>query len=195
MKTIHFLIGTALTAGVLSGCNSKEHKDADTDTVLTEEAVTGSDEPQITAGSYTDLNTGKQVYIVKDPETGYAMDSIARIPVELYIDNSGDTIYKTGVVVNNAVVRSDAGTWILDESKVKVDGDKIKIKDGDTKIKIDGDKMKVKEGDYKLKTDGDKSKEKDGDYKKKVDGEDSKVKTDEVKIKTEDGKTKVKPKD
>jgi RNase P/RNase MRP subunit p29 len=48
------------------------------------------------------------------------------------------------------------GKWMLDETKVKRDGDKIKIKYEDgTKIKIDGEEMKLKDEDGKIKIDGD----------------------------------------
>ena len=73
----------------------------------------------------------------------------------LGFSNSGDTLYQTGIVVNHAIMRAD-GKWMLDDTKIKRDGDQIKIKfpDGD-KIKVDGDEMKSKDEDGKIKVDGD----------------------------------------
>lgn len=69
-------------------------------------------------GSYTDLNIGKTVYIIADPKTGRAIDSISKVPVEFYIDNSGDTLYQTGQVVNYTIMKAD-GKWMLDENQGK----------------------------------------------------------------------------
>lgn len=133
-------------------------------------------ESQVEPGTYVDLNTGKEVYIVRDESTGYATDSIAKVPVDFYVNTStNDTLFRTGMVVNNMLIEEE-GKWKLDETKVKIDGDEIKIKDGDSKVKIDGDESKVK----------------DGDYKKKVDGDDVKIKDGDSKIKIEDGEVKKK---
>lgn len=171
MKTSLNLICAATLLAAATSCSNKQNSEASTDTVSTSSETPVTATAAVVPGSYVDLATGKTVYIITDPETGYAMDSIARVPVEFYINPStNDTLYMTGEVVNHSLVNTN-GAWTLSpDAKVKIDGDKMKIKDGDTKIKVDGDDSKVKEGDNKQKID-------DGT---------------EVKTKTEDSKTKTK---
>jgi hypothetical protein len=139
-----------------------------------------SSDATVIPGLYTDLITGRRVYIIRDPETGYAYDSVGRAPVEFYVNNDHDTLYRTGEIVNNAIIKSDDGTWKIDQTKIKANGDKLKVKDPDSKVKLeDGNEAKVKVGDYKKKIDGDKVKEKDAN----------------TKSKTEDGVTTTKPRD
>jgi len=135
-----------------TSCNNNKTSNANADSVSTT-ATTVTTITEVIPGKYVDLNTGKTVYIVKDPETGFAMDSIAKIPVEFYVNTSTkDTIYETGAVVNNSLIKTN-GKWSLsDDAKVKIDGDKMKIKDGDSKIKVKGDKIKTKDDDTKTKT-------------------------------------------
>jgi len=172
MKSIHgILLGTTMTVALMA-CNN-EGTTADNDSATnTDIATADATLARVEPGTYVDLNTGKEVYIVRDEETGYATDSIAKVPVEFYVNTTTrDTIFRTGQVVNNLLVEEE-GKWKLDETKVKIDGDEIKIKDGDSKVKIDGDDSKVKDGDYKKKVDGDETKIKDGDSKTKIeDGE------------------------
>ncbi|HSN65200.1 MAG TPA: hypothetical protein VLS94_01110 [Fusibacter sp.] len=159
----------------LMACNNDRTADDSTAADM-EMTTTSGAESQVEPGTYVDLTTGKEVYIIKDESTGYATDSIAKVPVDFYINTTtNDTLYRTGMVVNNMLIEED-GKWKLDETKVKIDGDEIKIKDGDSKLKIDGED----------------SKEKDGDYKKKVDGDEVKIKDGDSKIKIEDGEVKKK---
>ena len=157
----------------LMACNSKTQSDANADSI----SIVDNEEPQLSSptvvpGSYVNLNTGKTVYIIRDEKTGYAIDSVAQVPVDFYINTTThDTLYRTGFVVNNAIVKTEGGTYQLDETKLKIDGDEIKFKDEDSKIKIDGEDSKVKE---------------DG-YKQKVDDDETKTKTEDTKTKTEDG--------
>ncbi|MDB5120312.1 MAG: hypothetical protein JWN56_1530 [Sphingobacteriales bacterium] len=180
MKPIHGLLMGATMTFALMSCNNKGTADGDasTDTIIesTDMGTTATTSNEVVPGSYVDLNTGKKVYIIRDNDSGYATDSIAKVPIEFYINSeTKDTLYRTGMVVNNMLVEED-GKWKLDETKVKIDGDKIKMKDGDSKTKINGEESKVK----------------DGDYKEKVDGEDVKIKDGDTKIKIEDGKVKEK---
>lgn len=172
MKTIHGLLLAATMTTAFAACNNDRTADSDATGSDTEMTAEGTTSAVVEPGTYVDLNTGKEVYIVRDESTGYATDSIAKVPVEFYINTStNDTLFRTGQVVNNMLVEEE-GKWKLDETKVKVDGDEIKIKDGDSKVKIDGDESKVKDGDYKKKVDGDEVKIKDGDSKTKIeDGE------------------------
>ncbi len=116
-----------MISAAFMACNSNKNKEmAGDSTSYDESSMTTQTEVKVVPGKYTDLNTGKTVYIISDPQTGWAVDSISRVPVEFYIDNSGDTLFQTGLVVNNAIMRAD-GKWMLDETKIKRDGDKIKI--------------------------------------------------------------------
>ncbi|WP_026897877.1 hypothetical protein [Daejeonella oryzae] len=142
---------------------------------------------KIVPGTYVDLNTGDSIEVMADPETGYAYNAETKKPVYLYVDDNQDTVFTTGVVVNNKLIASTEGIYEVDETKVKVDDEEIKIKYDDYKKKVDGDEYKVKNGDYKKKVDGDEMKIKDGDYKKKVDGDEVKIKDGDTKIKIEDG--------
>ena len=178
MKTIHGLLLAGAMSTALMACNNDRTADADNDVTADTEMTAGTTaDAVVEPGTYVDLNTGKEVYIVRDESTGYATDSIAKVPVDFYINTStNDTLFRTGQVVNNMLVEED-GKWKLDETKVKVDGDEIKVKDGDSKLKIDGDESKMKDGDYKKKVDGDETKIKDGDSKTKIeDGEVTKKK-------------------
>ncbi|TKB98934.1 hypothetical protein [Pedobacter cryophilus] len=108
---------------------------------------------------FENLETGEKVFIIKDPETGFAMDSIANKPVKFYVDlTTKDTIYgETGVVVNNSIIKTSEGTYILDESKFD-DNVEVDINSGDVKIKVDGDETKIKTDEKKIKIDGDEKK-------------------------------------
>ena len=170
MKSIHGLLMGATITFALMACNNDERtanaatEDADVDMTTT----TTSTAREVVPGTYVDLNSGSEIYIIRDKTSGYATDSIAKVPVDFYINTStNDTLYRTGMVVNNMLIEEE-GKWKLDETKVKVDGDEIKIKDGDSKVKIDGDESKTKDGDYKKKVDGDDVKIKDGDSKIKI---------------------------
>jgi hypothetical protein len=172
MKNYFNLMSAAILLALASACNNNRNADANVDSMSTEtETETTSYTSEVVPGSYVNLKTGKTVYVVRDPQTGYAMDSVERVPIEFYFNpTTHDTIYQTGVVVNNQLIKTPSGEWTLSEdAKVKIDGDKMKIKDGDTKIKVDDDESKIKSGDYKQKVDDDGSvKTKDGDTKTKT---------------------------
>jgi predicted small lipoprotein YifL len=148
----------ALSVSIVA-CNNKKPGDETTDSTVTSSTeMSSTSTAKVVPGSYTDLNTGKSIYIIADPETGWAVDSISKVPVEFYVDRAGDTLFQSGVVVNNAIMKTD-GKWMLDETKIKRDGDEIKIKcaDGD-KIKMDDDEMKMKTQEGKIKVDDDTTK-------------------------------------
>lgn len=176
MKVYHRILLTAALPAFFA-CNSTSNENAGSDTAGTE----ATDASTVSNTSYVKLSTGEAASIVKDTETNSYIYSDTRQPIEsdlLFVDAStSDTLYgPTGLLVNNALVQTE-GTWKLDETKIKRDGDEIKIKSGDEKIKIDGEDMKVKDDDSKLK----------------VDDDESKMKTPDTKEKTDDGETKVKP--
>ncbi|MCD6063778.1 MAG: hypothetical protein K0R82_1689 [Flavipsychrobacter sp.] len=131
----------------------------------------------VTTTTYIDPETGATV--TRDAATGLYIDASGN-PVEFYVDATTlDTFYgKTGQNVNQAIIHDVDGGWRLDESKIKVDEDDVKIEHADgSKTKIEGDKIKVKNADgSKAKMDGDETKVKDGDGKMKSDAEGTKTK-------------------
>lgn len=177
-KTLAFA-GIA-TLSVLYSCSSKNNQSAESDSTNTETAVTAEG----IGASYINLNsaTGTSSAIVKDTtEAGGYVYSDTYQPIDediLFVEAStGDTLYgPKGLVVNNAVIHEN-GTWTVDKTKIKRDGDEIKIKSGDDKLKIEDDELKMKTGDSKMK----------------IDDDEAKLKTPDSKTKVEDGETKVKP--
>ncbi len=158
MKNLLKILSFAVMSSAIVACSNKNAEDGATDSTMMSESseMTTTSTAQVVPGNYTNLSTGKTVYIVADPTTGWAVDSITRVPVEFYIDTTGDTLFQTGVVVNNAIMKTD-GKWVLDETKIKRDGDDIKIKNEDgskVKMEADGD-MKTKSADGKVKVEDD----------------------------------------
>ena len=87
--------------------------------------------------------------------------------VYLYVDPvTTDTFYGEGYLVNNMVMHMPNGKYEVDSTKVKIEGNKIKYKDGAMKgkIKVTDDKIKVKDGNdkQKMKDKGDSVKVKKG---------------------------------
>ncbi|WP_276349265.1 hypothetical protein [Daejeonella sp. JGW-45] len=156
MKNLLKILSFAAISTAVVACNNKKTGDDVTDsTMVSESTEMTSTTTQVVPGSYTDLNSGKTVYVIADAETGWAVDSITKVPVEFYIDRSGDTLFKTGLVVNDVIVKTD-GKWMLDETKIKRDGDDIKIKYEDgSKVKTDGEELKIKGDEGKIKVDDD----------------------------------------
>jgi hypothetical protein len=130
-----------------------------------------------TTSRYTDLSTGQPVDLYYDPKTRRTYSSMTNEPVDFYVDMStGDTIYGRGrYVVNNYIVRSADNAYRLDEGKVKIDKNEIKIKDGSKKWKMDKSSMKIKDGNMKGKADSTGAKMKGDDMKRKMD--DGRIKT------------------
>ena len=155
MKNTKKILSAILISTVFMACNSNKDKDMAGDSTVTSESEFSQTEVKVVPGTYTDLNTGETVYIIMDPNTGWAIDSIKKVPVEFYLNNAGDTLFQNGLVVNYAIMKAD-GKWMLDETKIKRDGDEIKIKfDNGDKIKIDGEEMKIKDEDGKIKVEDD----------------------------------------
>jgi hypothetical protein len=153
MKNLFKMVSFAAISIAVVACNNKNAEDGNTDTTMISESteMTTTSAAAVVPGTYKELTTGKTVYIIADPETGWAVDSMSKVPVEFYIDNAGDTLFQTGLVVNQAIMKAD-GKWMLDETKIKRDGDNIKIK------YADGSKVKMEEGDLKIKSDDGKIK-------------------------------------
>lgn len=157
MKSSFKILSLAVISTAVIACNNKGADDGGSDTTMMSESseMTTTSTAQVVPGTYKDLNTGKTVYIIADPQTGWAIDSISRVPVEFYVNDSNDTLFQTGLVVNQAIMKAD-GKWMLDETKIKRDGNDIKIKYSDgSKVKMDGEDVKIKTDDGKIKVDDD----------------------------------------
>jgi hypothetical protein len=180
MKTILYAaIAVSAIAFTSCGNNKTSNTESSTDTTSSANQSSSSSGNSGSSGaSYVDLNTGKTIQISHDDATGITTDIGTGKPVQFYINPiTNDTFDTRGRLVNNALILADGG-WEVDETKIKSDGDDLKVKTDDMKVKTDGDETKIKTGDSKVKTDGN----------------DSKVKTDDLKIKNDDGQ-EVKVKD
>ena len=187
MKTYSFqFLGAILLTSVFA-CKSSTSTNASADSLATDTVSAGG--TAAATSSYVNLSTGEPVTIVRDEDKGYYVYSDTKKPIEkdlYFVDaTSRDTLYgPTGLVVNNALIKSSSGSYTLNEQMVERDGDEIKIKTADGKLKIDGDEVKYKEGeDIKSKSDGNESKVKTADSKTKTDGNETKIKTEDTKIK------------
>lgn len=187
MKTIKQAFVIAGSVLAIAAC---QNPDQDNQSINSDKDM-ATDNTTTAPQSYIDPNTGAPVDLYYDAENKMTYNAQTNEPVAFYINtNTNDTIYGQGrYVVNGYITRTGNGEYQLDESKVKKDGDELKMKDGDVKLKIDGSEMKYKNGDYKYKTDGDETKIKDGDYKKKTDGDETKVKDGDSKMKSDSDET------
>jgi len=174
MKKLLIVSAISVTT-VFTACNNRTNEDKNEASSLTESASTEG--PGVVSGEYVNLETGKEVYVIPDKDSGKAVDSISGEPIRFYVNTqTGDTLFRTGVVVNHQLIESN-GTWDFDSSKVELEGDEIKIKGSDSKFKAEDVDTKYKEGeDFKVKTEKNGyAKIKDGNSKTKIE-EDGQVK-------------------
>jgi hypothetical protein len=159
MKKGSVLFALILSIG-LGACNNNAGNNGDATDSTSESTTLNTDMNSSTgtAHEYVDLKTGTAVR--RDEATGRYVDDAGN-PVDFYVDvNTKDTFYgETGTNVNNALINSN-GEWKIDDTKIKIDGDEIKMKSGDTKVKMEDDEYKRKTDDSKLKVDGDEVKTK-----------------------------------
>lgn len=171
MKRIKQVFAIAGSLLVFAACQNPDQRD---------EPIASESENATGSQRYMDPNTGAPVDLYYNEQDKMTYNRETDKPVDLYVNtHTGDTVYGKGrYVVNGYVIRGEDGTFRLDNSKVEMDGDELKIIGENGKLKIDGDEMKYKDGD---------------EYKVKRDGDEVKIKTDDQKIKKEEGKpTKVK---
>ncbi|MBU0697449.1 MAG: hypothetical protein KKE39_13140 [Bacteroidetes bacterium] len=148
------ILSLVVLASISTACNNAKNTSNESDSTIntSEEGMMKVDKPTVKSGSYVNLSTGKKVYVIPDPITGVAIDSITQIPIEFYYNPiTLDTIYQNGLTVNHMLINLGNGKYKLDDMKIKIDGDEIKIKTDTSKIKIDGTDMKIKSGDQKTK--------------------------------------------
>jgi hypothetical protein len=145
----------------------------DTMTGKPDTMISGMAQPR--TAQYIDLRTGQPVELYYDPKGRRTYSTVTNEPVDWYVNTTtGDTIYGRGrYVVNNYIIRTTEGMYKLDESKVKMDKDDWKIKEGDKKFKMDKGEMKIKGEDKKMK-----DKMKKDDMKMKSDDKETKIKND-----------------
>lgn len=177
MSKIKQLLVFAGSSMIIASCQEANNtNDVAEDSLATQQ--TAVENTQTANAKYVDLKTGQPVDLYYNTKKKRAYSESTNEPVDLYVNvATGDTIYGQGrYVVNNYIVKTADGTYKLDDSKIKIDGDEIKIKEGDKKFKMEDGEMKIKDGDEKMK----------------VDGDESKLKTEDMKVKEEDGETKTK---
>lgn len=198
MKSIKQLLAVTGSALIIMSCqdtSDTQRIESEADSpAATDQPIRDNSNMNESSNQYVDLKTGQNTELYYDNDKKRVYSAATNEPVDLYVNvATGDTVYGRGrYIVNNYVVKSSEGTYKLDDKKVKVTNDGLKIKDGDKKLKIEDGEMKIKDGDKKYKMDGDEEKLKTDDRKEKRDGEDSKIKTDDKKVKTDDGETKTK---
>ncbi|THU41634.1 hypothetical protein FAM09_05925 [Niastella caeni] len=174
LKQLLAITGSAL---IIASCqDANNQSDVTTDSATAEQPLADTTPKSNT--QYVDLKTGQPADLYYNSKKKRTYSETTNEPVDLYVNVvTGDTIYGQGrYVVNGYIVKTADGTYKLDDKKIKIDGDEIKIKEGDKKFKMEEGEMKIKDGDEKMKTDGDESK----------------IKTEDMKSKTEDGQTKTK---
>lgn len=180
MKKIKQLLAITGSALIIASCQDANNtSDVNEDTLATDQsAVDTTPKPN---SQYVDLKTGQPVDLYYSPKKKRTYSETTNEPVDLYVNTAtSDTIYGQGrYVVNGYIVKTADGTYKLDDRKIKIDGDEIKIKEGDKKFKMEDGEMKIKDGDAKAKMDEDESKLKTGEMKTKDEsGEPTKTKKD-----------------
>ena len=150
MKTVNLtLLSVAALVGFLAFRNADvtpAQKDVKADTIPYRKYDTSR--------IYLDPYTGDSVEIWYDPANKYYTNKRTRNRIDFYIDPmTQDTFYGEGYVVNNLLMRMPDGKYRLDSTKVKIEGNKIKYKDGSEKgkVKVEGNKIKAKDGNQKKK--------------------------------------------
>lgn len=178
MKKIKQLLVITGGALIIVSCQDANNQmDVAEDSLATEQSAVDATTRSNT--QYVDLKSGQPVDLYYNPKKKRTYSETTNEPVDLYVNvATGDTIYGQGrYVVNGYIVKTADGTYKLDNKKIKIDGDELKIKEGDKKFKIEDGEMKIKDGDEKVKMDEDESKLKTEDMKmKKEEGEDTKAK-------------------
>lgn len=175
-KQILVITGSAIIIASCQETNKQEN--IASDSMATREPVTdnGNTLNETSTPRYVDLKTNQPADLYYDSKKKRTYSANTSEPVDLYVNVlTGDTIYGRGrYVVNSYIVKAPDGTYKLDDSKLKVSDDEIKLKSGDQKLKMDEGEMKIKDGDDKYKAEG--TEEKMKNEKEKIKSDDEKVK-------------------
>lgn len=147
MKRIKQVLAIAGSALVIASCQNPDQRD---DTPIEKENTT-------TSQRYVDPHTGAPVDLYYNAHEKMTYNRETDKPVQFYVNtNTGDTVYGRGrYVVNGYIIRGEDGIFRLDDAKVEVDDDEIKIKGENGKLKIDDDEIKYKDDDVKMKKEND----------------------------------------
>jgi hypothetical protein len=169
-----FLTVSGCALMFITSCQeASEQKSIASDSMAVQQPVTenGNTNTPNSATKYVDLKTGQPVDLYYNSKKRRTYSATNNEPVDYYVNTTtGDTVYGRGrYVVNNYIVKTSDGTYKLDDRKLKVSNEELKLKDGDQKLKVEEDEMKMKDEDMKYKAD-------DGDEKMK--SEKKKVKTE-----------------
>ena len=145
MKRIKQVLAIAGSALVIASCQNPDQRDDDKR--IEKENATS------TSQRYVDPNTGAPVDLYYNAHEKMTYNRETDKPVQFYVNtNTGDTVYGRGrYVVNGYIIRGEDGLFRLDDAKVEVDDDEIKIKGENGKLKIDDDEIKYKDDDVKIK--------------------------------------------
>jgi hypothetical protein len=141
----------------------------------------------------TDLNSGQPVELYYDTAHWRAMNRSTNQPVEYYVihyrdSRVPDTVHGvTGLIVNGMVVKNNPG-WAFNASRVRWDGNELKMKDRYGRIvKWEAGQLKVKDWNskYKTNTSGDAKYREEWDTVKWRNDQMTKSKMDGLKAKTD----------
>jgi hypothetical protein len=147
----------AASVAFFTSCNESTESATTTSDSLSADGSTTETTTTTTTTNFVDLQSGATV---TRNDAGVYVNASGE-PVEFYIDmNTMDTFYgATSQNVNNALIHT-GDDWEVDEAKIKIDEDEMKVKNPDgSKVKVDGDETKVKNAD------GSKTKTEDGETK------------------------------
>lgn len=148
--------------------------------------------------AYIDLYTGTPVDIYYDTVQFAAINRESREPVDYYIITTMDTVHgMTGLIVNNMLIKTPEGKYKLDEDKIKIEGDVIRLVPTEGRRVywtpegyrvMDWRSDHTMTGEVKQKTG--EVKQKTGDVKKKVTDKKGKIKDNWGTIKWKEDKWK-----
>ena len=144
MKRIKQALAIAGSALVIASCQNPDQR---------EDRIEKENTPATSSQRYIDPNTGAPVDLYYDAHEKMTYNRETEKPVQFYVNtNTGDTVYGRGrIVVNGYIIRGEDGLLRLNDAKVEVDDDEIKIKGENGKLKIDDDEIKYKDDDVKIK--------------------------------------------
>ena len=145
MKRIKQVLAIAGSVLVIAACQNPDQRN---------ERI--ANENESTSQRYIDPNTGAPVDLYYNAQEKMTYNRENDKPVKFYVNtNTGDTVYGKGrYIVNGYIIRGEDGTFRLNDAKVEMDGDELKVIGENGKLKVDDDEIKYKDGkDYKYKRD------------------------------------------
>lgn len=190
MKMKLFVLGGMFFLLYTTGCNNGETTTTiDSTTISTGSSQTSGEDATASQNirvqldpsvSYVDLKTGKPVNLRVDTVTKYIVNEVSNEPVMYYINpTTNDTFDRRGRLVNRALVKSDDGDYIIDESRITItSSDNSNMTTDDTATTLTSEPT-TPSGNSKTKI-------KDDKFKQQTDTTEIKIKGDKIKVKTRD---------